>query len=201
MNEYRIEMKVKNNLLYTKMRQRGYETAASLSRDSKVGEGLIGEFLNLKKSPLNKHGEFSTTVEKLCSTLKCSPYEIFSDSQLHLALADNRYVKEVSEAEALFTLSHNTSDSLLINEIIEQEDVELDLKWIEEQLPTLTIREQRVIKMRFGIFPFEKPYTLKEIAALFNLSTEVIRCAESKALRKLRHPSRSQEFQDRKKLV
>ena len=60
---------------------------------------------------------------------------------------------------------------------------------------TLTDREARVLKMRFG-FDDGRPRTLEEVGKEFDVTRERIRQIEAKALRKLRHPSRSKKLKD-----
>lgn len=62
---------------------------------------------------------------------------------------------------------------------------------LEYTLSTLTDRESKVLKRRFGLLGFEK-MTLKKIGEEFNVSGERIREIEQKGLKKLRHPSRRQ---------
>ncbi len=64
-----------------------------------------------------------------------------------------------------------------------------------EVLDTLTPREKRVLQMRFGIDD-GKPRTLEEVGKEFDVTRERIRQIEAKALRKLRHPSRSKRLKD-----
>ena len=66
---------------------------------------------------------------------------------------------------------------------------------LSEALGTLTEREQRVIKLRFGLDD-GRAMTLEEVGREFNVTRERIRQIEAKALRKLRHPSRSRKFRD-----
>ncbi len=66
---------------------------------------------------------------------------------------------------------------------------------LEDVLATLTPREQQVLRMRFGLQD-GKPHTLEEVGKEFNVTRERIRQIESKALRKLRHPSRSKKLKD-----
>ena len=66
---------------------------------------------------------------------------------------------------------------------------------LEEVLKTLTPREEEVLRMRFGLID-GKPHTLEEVGKEFNVTRERIRQIESKALRKLRHPSRSKKLRD-----
>ncbi|MCS6884857.1 MAG: RNA polymerase sigma factor RpoD [Acidobacteriota bacterium] len=64
----------------------------------------------------------------------------------------------------------------------------------EEVLKTLTPREEKVIKMRFGLGPGGSEHTLEEVGQYFSVTRERIRQIEAKALRKLRHPSRSRKL-------
>lgn len=66
---------------------------------------------------------------------------------------------------------------------------------LEDVLATLTDREQQVLRMRFGLAD-GKPHTLEEVGKEFDVTRERIRQIESKALRKLRHPSRSKKLKD-----
>jgi RNA polymerase primary sigma factor len=63
-------------------------------------------------------------------------------------------------------------------------------KRAREVLSTLTPREEKVLRMRFGIDE-EGEHTLEEVGETFSVTRERIRQIETKALRKLRHPSRS----------
>ena len=64
-----------------------------------------------------------------------------------------------------------------------------------EVLSTLTEREQKVLRLRFGLDD-GRPRTLEEVGRQFNVTRERIRQIEAKALRKLRHPSRSKILKD-----
>jgi len=64
----------------------------------------------------------------------------------------------------------------------------------DEVLATLTPREEKVIKMRFGLGTTGSEHTLEEVGQHFAVTRERIRQIEAKALRKLRHPSRSRKL-------
>ena len=83
---------------------------------------------------------------------------------------------------------HNMSpEDYATNELLKQE--------ISEVLLTLTEREEKVIKLRFGLED-GKRRTLEEVGQMFGVTRERIRQIEAKALRKLRHPSRSRKLKD-----
>ena len=64
-----------------------------------------------------------------------------------------------------------------------------------EVLSTLTPREEKVLRLRFGLED-GRTRTLEEVGKEFNVTRERIRQIEAKALRKLRHPSRSKKLRD-----
>jgi RNA polymerase primary sigma factor len=66
---------------------------------------------------------------------------------------------------------------------------------IEEVLSSLTPREARILRLRYGL-QNGRSYTLEEVGRKFGLTRERIRQIESKALRRLRHPSRSRQLKD-----
>ncbi|MBI5598049.1 MAG: sigma-70 family RNA polymerase sigma factor [Elusimicrobia bacterium] len=68
-------------------------------------------------------------------------------------------------------------------------------KEVDKVLATLTDREAKIIKLRFGIGT-GYPRTLEEVGRIFKVTRERVRQIESKAIRKLRHPSRSRALRD-----
>jgi RNA polymerase primary sigma factor len=66
---------------------------------------------------------------------------------------------------------------------------------LEDVLDTLTQREERVLRLRFGLED-GRARTLEEVGQVFGVTRERIRQIEAKALRKLRHPSRSKKLKD-----
>ena len=62
-------------------------------------------------------------------------------------------------------------------------------------LDTLSPREKKVLELRFGLEDHQ-PRTLEEVGKVFGVTRERIRQIEAKALRKLRHPSRSRKLKD-----
>lgn len=81
-----------------------------------------------------------------------------------------------------------------------EEEVFTDMlrEQLDEVLHTLTEREEQVLKLRFGLTD-GRPRTLEEVGQAFNITRERIRQIEAKALRKLRHPSRSKMLKEYRK--
>jgi RNA polymerase primary sigma factor len=64
---------------------------------------------------------------------------------------------------------------------------------LDEVLGSLTEREEKVLRLRFGLGD-GYPRTLEEVGSVFNVTRERVRQIEAKALRKMRHPTRSREL-------
>ena len=95
---------------------------------------------------------------------------------------DSRLVDFISDDEA-----PAPDDAAL--KAITKEDIDAVLK-------TLAPREEEVVRLRFGLRD-GRCHTLEEVGSQFNVTRERIRQIEAKALRKLRHPVRSNKFKDK----
>lgn len=78
---------------------------------------------------------------------------------------------------------------------VDQASKQLLKDHLDEVLATLTERESKVLKLRFGL-EATKQMTLEEVGKVFGVTRERIRQIEAKALRKLKHPSRRKKLQD-----
>jgi RNA polymerase primary sigma factor len=65
---------------------------------------------------------------------------------------------------------------------------------IEKVIGTLTEREEKVLRLRFGLGGNDFPRTLEEVGTIFNVTRERVRQIETKALNKLRHPTRRRQL-------
>ena len=97
-----------------------------------------------------------------------------------------------------------SEDNSLLGDFIEDEDAqepmdaaarEMLREQVKHALAVLSDREREVLEMRFGLLD-GKDHTLEEVGQAFNVTRERIRQIEAKALRKLRHPTRSRHLRD-----
>lgn len=95
---------------------------------------------------------------------------------------DDSHLGDFIEDKEVTTPIEYASNELLKNEL-------------QEILNELTPREAKVLKLRYGLED-NRPHTLEEVGKVFNVTRERIRQIEAKALRKLRHPSRSKKLGD-----
>lgn len=124
--------------------------------------------------------KMGTSVEKV--------REIYKISQDPVSLETPIGEEDDSHLGDFIKDEHNMSpEEFATNEMLKDE--------ISEVLLTLTEREEKVVRLRFGLED-GKPRTLEEVGQMFGVTRERIRQIEAKALRKLRHPSRSRKLRD-----
>ena len=189
MKDYRIVIKIKNNRILKYIYAAGYNSVGEFCRMNNFHASIIGEYVNLKLSPIQKRsGRWKNSVLNICKVLRCLPEDIFSDEQLK-SLESNVKMIEMDKVDML--------DHVLLPKNPEQLMIEVDRKTsIEGVLKTLTVREEKIIKMVFGLDPYGSEYTFREIAEQDGISVARIQQITSKALRKIRHPSRSKHLKE-----
>lgn len=173
------------------IRQAITRAIADQSRTIRVPVHMV-ETLNkinkIKRTFIQEHGREPTHAElakelnldekKIKNIIKISKEPISLETPV--GDSDDAYIKDFIESENDFS----PSDTVSNNDLKER---------VRELLKTLTPREEKVIKMRFGI-DVASEHTLEEVGKDFSVTRERIRQIEVKALRKLRHPSRSKKL-------
>lgn len=147
----------------------------------------------MKEPPITKLGEFSLLAKKIMEELCALPTDLWTAEQLHLKLERNTAIREVNAEGMRAALGMGSEDVMQlldvdtdpVNEIAKNDLTVV----VSETLDSINPREAKVLRLRFGVDC--KEHTLEEIADLFHVSKERIRQIEVKALRKLKHPSRS----------
>lgn len=132
------------------------------------------------------------------------PYPEEIAKEMHMSLERVREIQKIAqEPVSLETPIGEEEDSHLGDFIqddhipvpVEQATATLLKEQIDEVLDTLTDRERNVLRLRFGLDD-GRSRTLEEVGKEFKVTRERIRQIEAKALRKLRHPSRSKKLRD-----
>lgn len=196
MNDLRLEFKARNNVLWHAIHAQHANVAQFCSRHG-LNPSHVGPLLNLVAQPRrpekkkngdrNKDGgELKQLPRQLCDITGYSGEELFPPL-LYLDSMTRSGVAEVSSAQFVglsaarrFALPPAQDEEL---DGAKQHEV------LEAVLATLTPREERVLRQRFGLDGDER--TLEQVGDALGVGRERARQIEQKALRKLRHPSRA----------
>lgn len=186
MNEYRVDIKLRNNLILKKIEDFGYNSVSQFSELNDISLNLLYQIIGMKYPIFNKLCEINPFIHKLCEILNCELNDLFTQDQMNLQLKKNKSSFCISENEVQYFMNMNKEVKSL-----EQSYSEGQLKEkLDEVLSSLTPLEANVLRMRFGI-DMDTDHTLEEVGKKFDVTHERIRQIEAKALRKLRHPKRS----------
>ena len=170
------------------IRQSILQALAEQSRIVRLPLNQVGSLNKINKafSKLEQEFEREPSAEELSEVLEI-PEEKISDtmrvSGRHVSM-DAPFVQGEDNSLLDVLVNHDSprADSTLMNESLQKE--------IERSLSTLTERERDVVKLFFGI-GMNHGLTLEEIGAKFDLTRERVRQIKEKAIRRLRHTSRS----------
>lgn len=148
--------------------------------------------------------KFVRVQRQLLQELGREPYPEEIAEQMNMPVERVREIQKISlEPVSLETPIGEEEDSHL-GDFIQDDNVPIPAEaaaftllreQLDEVLGTLTEREQKVLKLRFGLED-GRSRTLEEVGREFEVTRERIRQIEAKALRKLRHPSRSRKLKD-----
>ncbi|MEO0080632.1 MAG: sigma-70 family RNA polymerase sigma factor [candidate division WOR-3 bacterium] len=127
----------------------------------------------------------STPKEKIEALAKISQFGVSLDKPVDDE--ESSFIGDFIHDEKTASPSHDAGVSLLAEKL-------------EEALRTLTRREEKVLRLRFGLGD-GCPRTLEEVGQIFNITRERVRQIEAKALRKLRHPVRLRQFEPLRELL
>ena len=181
MKDYRIEVKIKNNLLWQAMQFKGIKNAAHLSRETGVTQTVVGRYLNLVEKVYDRQGNYKESFQKICDYFNMMPAELYPEERMIEPLENNKRVIEANAAE-LLQLGYRESDP---TEVIR---LEQRAEAAHKLLDLLSEREALVVNLRSGMDG--DPHTLEEIGALIGKSKERVRQIYDKAIRKMRRPQR-----------
>jgi RNA polymerase sigma factor (sigma-70 family) len=187
MSEYRIDIKVRNNLIIRKIEKLGYKSISEFCRKNKLNESLLGRILAMKESPLLNNGDFKKIIHDLSNIIQCTPEDLFTQVQLNAELKTNKKTIVVNEAEMKFYLENSCDQKLL-----EEDYFNTQLgHHLEDVLDSLTPREKVIVQDRIY-----NGMTLQEVGEKLGITRNRVRQIEAQALRRLRHHSRSHRLID-----
>jgi RNA polymerase primary sigma factor len=149
-----------------------------INRVVRVSRRLVQE-LGREPTPEEIAERLELPVDKVKSILKAAQEPISLDRPI--GEDDDSNLGDFIEDTSVVSPAHSAASAMLRDEV-------------NDVLKTLTPREAKVIRLRFGLTEDGAQRTLEEVGAFFNVTRERIRQIEAKALRKLRHPTRSRRL-------
>ncbi|MFP3035463.1 MAG: RNA polymerase sigma factor RpoD [Wolbachia sp.] len=147
--------------------------------------------------------KINRTLRKLTHEMEREPTLEELSTELGMPLERIRKVMKIARDPVSLEAPTGKDDSSTFGDCIEDKRVSkpedaailADLRGITTNvLATLTPKEERILRMRFGLGKDGKEHTLEEVGRIFNVTRERIRQIEAKALRKLKHPSRARKL-------
>jgi RNA polymerase sigma factor (sigma-70 family) len=191
-NDVRLELKFKNARLWHLVFDE-HDSVAAFCRHYGLWDGQVGRLLSLEDNPYRRgcrRGQLRSVAERLCEIARVVPEDLFPPS-LYVGMVPSSMVTEIP-ADRLMPLS--SAPKLLTapaqEDLVSQNELARDL---ENVLATLPPREQKVVRMRFGLDNGDES-ALEVVAEALNVSAERVRQIEARALRRLRHPSRARRL-------
>ena len=181
MQDYRVKITIRNERLLAAIEGMGFESVAKFCVEHILDYVQTSEIIRGRLKPINENGKLNNKVENLLNILDLDIKDAFTPKQLQ-GFKNTSYEVKVKEKELM----------QLVNPVKNQElkyiETEVKKKISEVLAIRLTPREEKVVRMRFGIGT-EIEHTLTEIGQQFSISNSRTGQILAKALRKLKHPS------------
>ena len=164
----------------------------------KEADEIAKEFLEL----MDKDAEAFEPLSRAYGLPKSTPEEIAEE--MNMPVERVREILKISQEPVSLETPIGEEEDSHLGDFIQDDNVPVPAEaaaqtllkeQLDEVLDTLTEREQKVLRLRFGMND-GRARTLEEVGKEFDVTRERIRQIEAKALRKLRHPSRSRKLRD-----
>jgi len=192
MKELEIEVRVRNNLLKTRRLALGFNQT-QMAEAIGCSQAAYGALEAMRVPPICKDGTWRKGVENLASYYGVDPEDLFPDAIQ--AVDKNKAVRYVDVKDVPSLIGVGSHSAAMLTASPDELAGQLELrKRIETVLPTLSPREEEVIRRRFGIGCIAQTQAI--IGQDFGVGGGRIQQIEAKALRKLRHPKSSKHLRD-----
>jgi len=184
MSDYRVKITIRNDRILSKIEELGFPSVMKFCEHTGMPYTSTNDIISGKVPPIcggRRVGEPRNIVKLLLENLDMNLEEAFTEKQLK-GFSKNTYEVKVEEKELLQMVNPAKNQEV---KVIEQ-DVKSSLNEIFSK--HLTPREEKVLRMRFGI-NLNTDHTYEEIGLEFSVSRERVRQIEQRALRKMQHPN------------
>jgi len=186
MNDYRVKITIRNDRLLKAIEDAGYKSSREFAIYNAINYERVGRLIRGAEKPIDKHGNVTKNCSEILSLLNKTLKECFTDRQLE-GFKNSTFETKIDEIQLKQLVNPVKNQEV---KIIEQ-DVKSSLSEIFSKY--LTPREEKVLRMRFGI-GLDTDHTYEEVGLEFCVSRERVRQIEQRALRKMQHPNIKQKL-------
>jgi DNA-directed RNA polymerase sigma subunit (sigma70/sigma32) len=172
------------------MEEAGYASVAKLADTIGMNRTVIYRIVSMKSAALDEKGYYRPEALRIAEFLNCTPQDIYPPAQMRGTMKENtaQVTANANEIDSLTsslrTLAFSPERKMILDEA---------KRALKAVMMTLTPKEQRILDLRYGL-TYGEEKTLDEVGEMFGVSRERIRQMASKAMRKMRHPSKSKEL-------
>ena len=181
MKDYRVKITIRNERILSAIENMGFPSVAKFCEENILDYTRTSEVIRGSLKPINEKGKLNSLVENLLDILDLEVKDAFTERQLRGFKTTSYEVKlKEDELKQLVNPVKNQELKYIENEVQEKISEVLSIR--------LTPREEKIVRMRFGI-GMQTDHTLEEISQQWNISKARAGQILNKAIRKLRHPS------------
>lgn len=202
--EIAVKARAKHGLIYKYMTEHGL-TWLEMAEKIGISTGTFSKIIHFRWAPTENY-QNKEVAKKLCNFFHCNLEEILPN-ELAQQIKNNSEIAELLQEEQTVykevDVEYLSYDEAPQSILAYQENFNKQIDFretIEKVLKTLTPREERIIKLRFGIGD-EVEHTLEEVGKEFGVTRDRIRQIEEKAIRKLKHPARLRNLKEIKEYL
>ncbi len=193
--DYRVDIRVRNNWLLTRIEAAGYPTLSAFSRALGIkNPNFLSYLVNLKRPAVRKNGNWTSTVLRMAELLRCLPEDLFPPQHVHKALKKSTGTLQLGADEIPALLGNMPSLAPSAEDGMERDEA---VQLVHNMLDELPPRCRTVLMHRYGLNGDGDGKTFEETShEVGDVSRERVRQLEQKAFRLLQHPSRSKSLKD-----
>ena len=182
MSDYRVRISIRNERLLSAIEAAGYPSARQCSIANGYKDYVIGNLVSGVIKPLNtKTGKPTKFCKEVLKILGKNIEDCFTPRQLQGFKKSSYQVKvDEKELKQLVSYHKNEGDTFL--------EADLDKKITQVLSIRLTPREEKIVRLYYGIGSETTPQTYEEISLLYQVTRERVKQICDRAIRKLQHP-------------
>lgn len=183
--DFAVTIKVRNGRFLAALKRAGYKSVNGFCKKHRLNQATVNQYATMTLSPVNRYGKPTKSIQNIADILDSTIEDMFPQRFLSLCLERT--------ARAEVTMTPGEIGMLLREPPRTPEDVialEQAAARISNTLILLPPREERLLRLRFGMGPREEK-TLEQISEQMGVTRERVRGIEANAIRKLQQPRRA----------